>query len=89
MTLFLAVYFLVYGGVHAYLYFKLADAFPLPAAGRWALAAFLVLMVLLPVAVHVLERAGQEKAACLAAWTGYLWMGALFFAFCLLLVFDA
>lgn len=88
MILFLAIYFLVYGGLHGYLFFKLVRAFPLAATGRWLLGAFLAVVVLLPVAVRALERAGQEKAACLAAWTGYLWMGAVFFAFCLFVVLD-
>ncbi len=52
------------------------------------LGVFLVVMVLIPIAVHFLERIGQERAACLASWSGYLWMGALFFAFCLFLIVD-
>jgi len=88
MTLFLTIYLLVYGGAHGYLFFKLVRAFSLTAPWRWALGVFLAVMVLLPVAVRILERMGQERAACLAAWAGYLWMGALFFSFCLFLVFD-
>jgi uncharacterized protein len=88
MTLFLTIYLLVYGGVHGYLFLKLTRAFSLTAPGRWALGVFLAVMVLLPVAVRIFERMGQERVACLAAWTGYLWMGALFFSFCLFLVFD-
>ncbi|NPU83190.1 MAG: metallophosphoesterase [Syntrophaceae bacterium] len=88
MILFLVIYFLVYGGVHVYIFLKLVRAFALPAPGQWVLGAFLAAMVLIPIAVHFLERIGQERAACLAAWSGYLWMGALFFAFCLFLTID-
>lgn len=88
MILFLVLYFLVYGGVHIYIFLKLVRAFSLPAPGQWVLGAFLAAMVLTPIAVHLLERIGQERAACLAAWSGYLWMGVLFFAFCLFLGLD-
>lgn len=88
MILFLVLYLLVYGGGHVYVFLRLARAFVLPVPGRWALGVFLAAMVLLPVAVHFLERIGQERAACLASWIGFLWMGVVFFALCLLAGLD-
>ncbi|HOI72597.1 MAG TPA: metallophosphoesterase [Syntrophales bacterium] len=89
MILFLVLYLLVYGGGHVYVFLRLVRAFSLPAPGQGVLGVFLAMMVLLPVAVHFLERIGQERAACLASWTGFLWMGVLFFALCLLAGLDA
>lgn len=88
MSLFLATFFLTYGGTHLYFYLKVRRAFGFGAAAAISLALFLVLMVLAPILVRVAEREGLEQTARLLAWTGYSWMGFLFLFFSCSLAFD-
>ncbi|HEY5974015.1 MAG TPA: metallophosphoesterase [Geobacteraceae bacterium] len=78
MTLFFLFFFLIYGGAHYYFLHKLAAAIPLTPARTVVLTAFLVAMVMAPLAVRLLERSGHEAAARATAYLGYCWMGLLF-----------
>lgn len=78
MPLFLIAFFIIYGGFHLYFYAKIKAAFPLGQAAGLSLIAFLVLMVLAPVIVHVSERYGYKELARFMAYAGYLWMGVIF-----------
>ena len=81
MTLFLFVYFLIYGGVHVYIYFRFQAAFLPSLPLKIAVASFLVFMVLCPILIRILEHFGRETAACLLSYAGYLWMGLAFLFF--------
>lgn len=78
MSLFLAIFFLLYGGMHYFAFRKVRMAIPLSAAAVSCLIAFMVLMVFAPIIVRLLEREGLEAAAVPVAYAGYLWMGFLF-----------
>jgi len=79
MSFFLLTFFLIYGGFHCYAFWKAHAALRFgPVAGSM-LATFMLIMVLAPAAVRFLEWAGQEGAAKVLAFAGYMWMGALFF----------
>lgn len=88
MSLFLAIFFLTYGGTHLYFYLKARRVFGFGTAASVPLALFLLLMVMAPIFVRVTEREGLEQAARLLAWTGYCWMGFLFLFFSCSLAFD-
>ena len=88
MSLFLLVFFLLYGGVHLYLYVKLKYAFALSALSSTGLAIFLVLMVLAPLLVRVAEREGLEVTGRVLAIAGYTWMGFVFLFFSLAITLD-
>ncbi|MBN2398703.1 MAG: metallophosphoesterase [Deltaproteobacteria bacterium] len=86
--IFLLVFFLIYGGVHLYLFLGARASLALGTRSGILLALFMFIMVLAPVIVHVAERSGLQSLAHFFAWTGYSWMGFAFLLFCLSLVFD-
>jgi uncharacterized protein len=88
MSLFLLTFFLIYGGVHLYLFVKIKGAFHLSAAGNVILVIVLVFMVLAPILVRVCERYGSDTLASIMAYTGYIWMGVLFLFFVSSLLLD-
>ncbi len=78
MLLFLASFFLVYGGMHWYGYRKISAAIPLDHRARRLLVAALVFLASAPILVRMAERTGYVTVAATIAWFGYLWMGFLF-----------
>lgn len=88
MTLFLATFFLLYGGIHCYVFLKTRAAIPLGLAGSLALVAVMVLMILAPVIVRLAEKGGLESLARIMAYSGYLWMAAIFIFFSTSIVID-
>ena len=88
MSLFLLVFFLVYGGTHVYFFMKARGAFGFGPSIGVPLALFLALMAVAPVLVRITERHGWEFTARSLAWSGYLWMGLLFFFFSASLAAD-
>ncbi|HOP40409.1 MAG TPA: metallophosphoesterase [Geobacteraceae bacterium] len=85
MSLFLAVFFLLYGGMHYFAFRKIRMAISLSPAAVFWLIAFMVVMVFAPIIVRLLEREGFGFAAVPVAYTGYLWMGFLFL-FCTIML---
>lgn len=88
MSLFLLFFFLVYGGVHVYFFLKAWGAFGFGPSISIPLALFLTLMVAAPILVRITERHGWEFTARTLAWSGYTWMGLLFFFFSASLAID-
>lgn len=86
--IFLLVFFLIYGGVHLYLFLGARASLALGTRSGILLALFMFMMVLAPVIVHVAEQRGLQSVAHFFAWMGYIWMGFAFLLFCLSLVFD-
>jgi predicted MPP superfamily phosphohydrolase len=87
MSLFLVIFFAIYGGMHAYIYLKLRRLFSLPSR-RKVFALFLFLMVVVPMAVRMAERKGFADLSVFIAWAGYLWMGFAFIIIVFLALFD-
>ncbi len=83
MTWFVLTFLLVYTGMHAVV---LRGTYPL-LTGHPLLpglvSVWMAAMVLAPILVRLLDRAGHEQTARAAAWIGYGWMGLVFLAFCL------
>ncbi|UCG38263.1 MAG: metallophosphoesterase [bacterium] len=82
MSLFLIIYYSIYGGMHAYFFFKVHQALNPTGWRLLALILFLLLMVNGPVLVRLLERKGDMLPATLFAYVSYFWMaGLLWFLF--------
>ncbi|MGZ3578635.1 MAG: metallophosphoesterase [Syntrophales bacterium] len=88
MSLFLLTFFLIYGGVHLYLFVKIKGAFHPSAAGNAVIVIILVFMILAPLLVRMCERYGSDTLASIMAYTGYIWMGVLFLFFVSSLLLD-
>jgi hypothetical protein len=78
MTLFLLMYFSIYGCLHLYAFLKLKRGFALGLPVYLILAIFMILMVVSPIAVRISERYGYEALARGLAYIGFTWMGMLF-----------
>ncbi|MGC2062598.1 MAG: metallophosphoesterase [Thermodesulfovibrionales bacterium] len=78
MIIFLGVFLLVYGGMHAYLFVKVRSAGILPPAMTIPFILLLLLMVFMPVIVRYAEQQGHNTFAHMGAWAGFIWMGWLF-----------
>jgi hypothetical protein len=81
MVLFLTVFFLLYGAMNAYFYWRVRAA--MGGLGRWGLllAAMLALMVVAPLLYHWLERRQQLGAARAVGFVAFTWLAVLFW-FC-------
>ena len=86
--IFLLVFFLIYGGVHLYLFLGARASLALGVKSGLLLALFMAVMVIAPIIVHGADQSGLRSVALFFAWTGYLWMGFAFLLFCLSLIFD-
>jgi len=78
VSLFLAVFFTLYAGMHWYAFVKAGTAFAFGASANIALALFMLIMLFMPFIIHNLEKHGFDTAARPAAFAGYTWMGVLF-----------
>lgn len=88
MNLFLLTFFLIYGSAHGYFLLRAWQGLALGRSGIMLLSAWLVAMILAPIAVQLLERGGHERSAQACAYVGYLWMGFLFLFVALMLSLD-
>lgn len=89
MTLFLLVFFIIYGSAHLYVFGRVKTAFPLMSTAHQAgLILLMVFMILAPILVRVSERQGYESTAALLSYIGYIWMGILFLFFVMSVLFD-
>jgi predicted MPP superfamily phosphohydrolase/drug/metabolite transporter superfamily protein YnfA len=86
IALFILVAASVYGGLHAYLWWKASRQLRLAPPGAIALALFCVAMVAAPFLGRLLRGAGAALDAL--ELVTFLWMGAAFYLFCLNLGAD-
>ncbi|MBI4697720.1 MAG: metallophosphoesterase [Nitrospirae bacterium] len=86
--LFIATFFLIYGGLHLYAFLKARSAFAFGAQFSLFLILFMLLMTLAPFIVNLSEKYGLHSFARFMSYTGYLWMGALFLFFSYSLLID-
>ena len=88
MTLFLLIYFSIYGGAHLYAFLKLKKDFSLGFPAYLILAIFMILMVVAPIVVRISERHGYDALARGLAYIGFTWMGLLFIFISVSFFFD-
>lgn len=73
-------YILIYGAIHAALWWRLRPLLPW-RAWRWPLLALTVVMIALPLCARVLERSGHSGLAEVLAWAGFMWMALVLVGF--------
>jgi len=83
MSLFLLIFLAIYTGMHALVFWGIHPLLKGHPALPTLTCLWMGLMLVAPLLVHLLDRAGHELAARSLAWIGYSWMGALFLAFAL------
>ncbi len=88
MTLFLLTFFLLYGGIHLYVFLKAKAAFAFSAQTGVAVAFVMIVMILAPVIVRQLEKSGHETFAQIMSYIGYIWLGVIFLFISVSLVLD-
>jgi uncharacterized protein len=88
MIWFLLIYFGVYGGLHVFFYFHMRPALPKRRWVRLSLIAFLALMVVAPMLVRAMGRAGWGRPSYPFTLVSFIWMAVLFWAFVLFLLAD-
>jgi predicted MPP superfamily phosphohydrolase len=88
MRLFLLTFFIIYGGIHLYVFLKAKAAFAFGLATGLLLTFFMLIMILAPMIVHYSEKYGLELFARIMAYTGYIWGGILFLFFSASIIVD-
>ncbi len=88
MSLFLLTFFLLYGGLHYYLFVKANAALALGTLSSIFLILVMLLMVFAPLMVYASERHRFYSSARLLSFIGYSWMGFVFLCFCCLILID-
>ncbi|HSR36091.1 MAG TPA: metallophosphoesterase [Desulfurivibrionaceae bacterium] len=78
MLLFLAAFFLIYGGMHWYGYRKIMAAVAIEPRARRLIGLAMGVFAAAPVLVRIAERTGLNGIATVLAWLGYGWMGFFF-----------
>jgi len=82
MLVFLAVFIMLYGGMHTYALSKVWRAFPHSALLAIVLLLWAIVMIAAPFLVWALTRHAWHATATAVSWVAYLWMGFLFL-FCI------
>lgn len=88
MRFFIVFFFLVYGLLHTYVFFKTRTALSLSLKANVYLIIFMLIMICSPLIVYSSERHGYEFFARFMSFTGFYWMGVLFLFFSLSLTID-
>ncbi len=88
MTLFLFVFFLLYGGMHIYAFLKAKAALSFSPGVAVSLAILMVVMFGAPFLVRMFERSDMESPARIVAYVGYTWLGVLFLFSSYSFIFD-
>ena len=84
MIIFLSIWILIYGSVHAYMLWKFHLAFAAWDLWAWLVLAWMIFQNAAPILIHLLDHHMLFWQARTLAWIGYSWMG-----FLLLFVFYA
>jgi predicted MPP superfamily phosphohydrolase len=85
MSWFIMVFLGIYGAMHALFLWGMAPLLSRRPGTAWLLRGWMLPMLVAPIAVRMLDRAGYFDMARILAWIAYSWMGLLFIACCLLL----
>lgn len=88
MILFLMTFFIIYAGMHLYVFLKAKVALSFGAVVGIPLIIFMVIMTLSPLTVRLSEKWGLESIAQFMFYIGYTWMGILFLFISVSLVID-
>ncbi|HQP39283.1 MAG TPA: hypothetical protein PLI95_29070, partial [Polyangiaceae bacterium] len=72
----LSMFVVVWGGVHAYLYWRVAYGFELGSRERLTLKLVLLVLAAVYLAGRGLERTVGQTVGMPVMWVGAIWMGA-------------
>ncbi len=89
MSIFLAVYFSLYGLMHYYAFRKVRTAFQATSKTVLLFAIFMLLMISAPIFLRLAERLGIETGLTVFAYVAFSWMGILFLFITILIFFDS
>lgn len=78
MFRFLLIFFLLYGGIHGYAFWKIKSAFSPGPTLSILMIVIMAIMILAPAGVRIAEQNGLEATARTLSLVGYTWMGGLF-----------
>lgn len=78
MTLFLVLFFLVYGTCNLYVFMKAKTALHPGEEAAVFLIFFFIAMIMSPFIVRWAEKSGHEALATVTAYIGYSWLGLVF-----------
>ena len=81
MLLFLIIFFLLYGGIHFYVFLKAKAAFSFGTSAGICISLFMLTMIFAPLFVWFTEKLELEIPSRLVSYIGYTWMGILFLFF--------
>jgi len=82
MSFFFLTVFVIYGGMHVYVFLRARNAFAFGPGAGTALSLFMLVMTIAPFLIRLLERYGYELAARTLSYIAYLWMAGIFIFFC-------
>ena len=85
---FLATVLFVWGGVHVYLYFRLASTLDLSSRARLVLKIALMALAALYLVGRLVDAALDERVGWGLMWPGALWMGVLGILLSCVVAFD-
>jgi predicted MPP superfamily phosphohydrolase len=88
MLLFVITFFAIYAAMHALVFWGIHPLLAGQPLLPTLTAIWMAVMVVSPVAARLLDRGGYQLPARALAWVGYSWMGFLFLAFVLFLLFG-
>jgi uncharacterized protein len=77
VSLFFITFFLIYGGIHLYVFLKARSALSLGIVTSIVTGTIMIFMILAPVIIRLTERRGHEDFARVLSFVGYMWMGAI------------
>lgn len=76
---FFVIFFLLYGGMHVYAFFKTRNVFNPGTTASAILMLFMLTMLFAPFIVRLSEKNGFDISARIMSYIGYSWMGVMFF----------
>jgi len=88
MLIFLLIFYLPYALMHAYFFAKTRAALGFGRAEAVLLALFLALMVVSPILVRMLERAGHIALPRVLSWVAFPWIAIIFWFVVLMVLVD-
>ncbi len=75
MSMFLLMFLLIYGGMHAVFLFAIKDLIPPGKLVHGIIFVTTLFLILAPVICRMLEHSGHDLAASVIGYIGYYWMG--------------
>lgn len=88
MSLFLLVFFVIYGTMHLYAFLRLRTAFSLSPLYSILTGLVMVFMLFAPITIRISEKSGFDNFAKVMSYFGYLWLGVLFLFISSSLIID-